>query len=390
VGVRGAKLRGMTPLPTGLESKRDGGSRNRVAILLVVWTVPAVCMVLQMYATAIVNRTPAPPPRALIPAVAEWLIWVPLTPAIIWLARRYPVTWPPSLTSVLVHALGIGAAAVVRATVYATATFVIGTVAAHVTFGGYLWRIALAWLPIAALVWGGMLAAGAALDYAGRLRDREIHDVALREQLARAELGALRARLHPHFLFNALHSVGALVRGGDNAMAVRVIAQLSELLRDVVAGDAPEMVRLRDELAFVRRYLDIEGVRFADRLRVEWEVEDSVADAVVPSLVVQPLVENAMRHAISATWDASRVRISARREGAALAIEVSDDGPGIGARVRERVQPTRGGGVGLADTRTRLARLYGSECSLTLGAGALGGATASIRLPFRASFAGAE
>ena len=395
-GLRDVKLHIMTSPLVDRPSSRDGGTRRQVAILLAVWAVPAAFMILQMYATAIVNRTPLPPARALVPAVAEWLVWVPLTPAIMWLARRYPIAWPPAPRSIGVHAFGIAAAAVVRGTVYAAATFFIGRVVGNVTFAGYLWRIALSWLPIAALVWGAILAAGAALDYAGRLRERELRDAALREQLARAELGALRARLHPHFLFNALHSVGALVRGGENAAAVRVIAELSELLRDFVSRDAPEMVRLRDELSFVRRYLDIEGVRFADRLRVEWDVDDAVVDAVVPSLVVQPLVENAMRHAISAAWSASRVRISARRDGGSLAIDVSDDGPGLGSSpgktepARVGVDVPRGGGVGLADTRTRLARLYGSDCSLTVGAGALGGATASIRLPYRASFARAE
>ena len=364
-------------------------------MLLAVWSVPAAFMVLQMYATAIMNGTPVPPLRAIVPAAAEWLIWVPLTPVIMWLARRFPIVWPPSLRSIGIHALGIAGTSVVRGSVYASATFLVGRVAGGVSFGGYLWRIALAWLPVAALVWGAIVAASAALGYATRLRERELRDAELREQLTRAELGTLRARLHPHFLFNALHSVGALVRGGENAAAVRVIAELSELLREVVSHDAPEMVRLRDELAFVRRYLDIEAIRFADRLCVEWDVDDAAAEAVVPSLVVQPLVENAMRHAISATWNASRVRISARREGGALAIDVSDDGPGFGHASASSASwlggdARRGGGVGLADTRTRLARLYGSESALTVGAGALGGATASIRIPFRATFAAAE
>jgi hypothetical protein len=349
-------------------------------------------MVLQMFATAMINGTPMPRARSLVPALAEWAIWVPLTPVIMRLARRHPLSWPPTLGAVSVHSLGIGAAAVLRGIVYASATFLVGRVAGTVTFADYLWRISLAWLPVAALVWGAILAAGAALDYANRLRDRELRDAALREQLTRAELGALRARLNPHFLFNALHSVGALVRTGENAAAVRVVAELSELLRDVISRDAPEMVRLRDELAFVRRYLDIEAVRFADRLRVEWDVSPDTEQAVVPSLVVQPLVENAMRHAVAATWRAGRLRIGARRTEDALVIDVSDDGPGLGAGVEENGRRSEGGaaasnGVGLADTRARLARLYGEHSALTLAPGENGGATASVRLPFRTSFA---
>jgi len=222
------------------------------------------------------------------------------------------------------------------------------------------------------------------------VREREVRDAELSEQLARAELATLRARLHPHFLFNALHSIGALVRGGDNAAAVRVVAELSELLREAISRDAPDMVRLRDELAFVRRYLDIEAVRFADRLRVEWDLQPGVGDAVVPSLVVQPLVENAMRHAVAASWNAGRLRISARRDGRALAIDVSDDGPGMtadGAAAARGSAASAGVGLGLADTRARLTRLYGADCSLTLGAGTLGGATASLRVLFQSSYA---
>jgi two-component system, LytTR family, sensor kinase len=308
------------PLPA-TRTPRDTGASRHVAILLAVWRVPAAFMVFQMYATPLINGTRVPPVRALIPALAEWLIWVPLTPMIMRLARRYPLTWPPGVQPVAVHALGIVAAAVLRGTVYGASTYLVADAVRKIPFFGYLWRVSLGWLPMGALVWGAIIAAGAALDYARRLNERELRDAELREQLARAELATLRARLHPHFLFNALHSIGALVRAKENAAAVRVVAELSELLREAISRDAPDMVRLSDELAFVRRYLDIEAVRFADRLRVEWDLRPGVDGAVVPSLVVQPLVENAMRHAVAASWNAGRLRISARRDGGALAID---------------------------------------------------------------------
>jgi two-component system LytT family sensor kinase len=221
--------------------------RREIAILFAVWAVPATFMVLQMYATAMINQTPLPQPGALVPALVEWLVWVPFTPVIMGLARRYPVTWPPHPKAAAVHLVGIVAAAFLRGTVYASATFLVGRVVGPITLASYLWRISIAWMPMATLVWGAILAAGAALDYAHRLKEREVRDAALREQLARAELGELRARLQPHFLFNALHSVSALVRGGENAAAVRVVAELSDLLRDVISRDAPDMVRLRDD-----------------------------------------------------------------------------------------------------------------------------------------------
>ena len=352
-----------------------------MAILLAVWTVPAAFMVFQMYATAAINQTPFPPVRALVPAMIEWLIWVPLTPAIMHLARRYPVRWPPPLVTLGVHAAGIAGAALLRGAVYASATFLIGRVSANVSFLDYLWRISLAWLPIAALVWGGIIAATIAFDSARALREREIRDSELRAQLARAELGALRARLHPHFLFNALHSVGALVRTRENEAAVRVVADLSELLRDVISRDAPEMVRLRDEIAFVKRYVDIESVRFADRLRVDWQVSDDVRDAVVPSFIMQPLVENAIHHAVSGSSNAGHLQISATLHDKELAIDVADDGPGPISR-----RTSNGNGVGLADARERLTRLYAERGSLKVSRGPNGGTVASLRMPFRPTF----
>ena len=374
--------------------QRFVGRLRELEIVVVVWAVPATFMVLQMYATALINGTPLPGPRALVPAVTEWLVWIPLTPLAMWLARRYPLHWPPTARSVGVHVLGVVAASFVRGVTYGSTTFLIGRVTGSVPFAGYVLRIWIVWLPIGALVWGAILAASAALDSAKRLKDKELRDAALREQLARAELGALKARLQPHFLFNALHSVGALVRGGENTAAVRVVADLSELLRDVLSRDAPELVRLREELAFVRRYLDIESVRFADRLRIEWEVTSDAEEAVVPSLVVQPLVENAIHHAISATLSAGSLRISARRLGDELAIDVSDDGPGVDRGVRSGKPGGDGNrgssGIGLADTRARLVRLYGDRSSVTLGPSALGGTTASLRLPFQSSFGSAQ
>jgi LytS/YehU family sensor histidine kinase len=203
----------------------------------------------------------------------------------------------------------------------------------------------------------------------------------LRAQLARAELGALRARLHPHFLFNALHSVGALVRSRENDLAVRVVADLSDLLREVISRDAPELVRLRDELAFVRRYVDIESVRFADRLRVDWRVSDDVRDAVVPSFIMQPLVENAIRHAVSESSNAGHLRISAMRQDSEVAIDIVDDGPGPMSK-----RTSNGNGIGIADARERLSRLYAERGSLTVSRGPDGGTVASLRLPYRPTF----
>jgi LytS/YehU family sensor histidine kinase len=199
----------------------------------------------------------------------------------------------------------------------------------------------------------------------------------LRTELAVAQLDALRAQLHPHFLFNTLNAITALVRDQDTRGALDTLRLLSDLLRSVLTADASNEVTLRDELAFIQQYLGIMEVRFSDRLRVVWDVPDQLRDARVPTLVLQPLVENAIRHGIARSSLAGRVEITARRSGDRLILSVRDDGPGP---VPETGRPT---GVGLANTRARLERLYG-DATVTLEPAQRGtrGTVATITMPY--------
>jgi signal transduction histidine kinase len=218
-----------------------------------------------------------------------------------------------------------------------------------------------------------LLGATYCADYYARYRERELAASRLQGQLAQAQLQALRMQLNPHFLFNAMNSISMLVRGGRNAEAVRMLAGLGGLLRDVLEEDRPHEVPLRDELAFLERYLAIEQIR-ADRLRVRMEVAPETLDARVPNLVLQPIVENAIRHGISRSRTAGLLEITAHRDGGELVLRVRDDGPGITGTPRE--------GVGLANTRARLARMYGDEQALEIESPQEGGARVTIRLPF--------
>jgi LytS/YehU family sensor histidine kinase len=197
----------------------------------------------------------------------------------------------------------------------------------------------------------------------------------LEAQLADARLGALRMQMQPHFLFNSLNAITVIVRDQDTATATRLLEQLGEMLRRVMRADRPQEVPLADELDFVRQYLAIETVRFSDRLRPVFDVPPELRNALVPEFLLQPLVENAVRHGLAQRLGATLLRIEARRDGDELVLTVVDDGPGAGAAVTE--------GVGLGNTRERLATLYGSRARLNLARTAEGGTRVTVRLPYR-------
>ena len=225
-----------------------------------------------------------------------------------------------------------------------------------------------------------------AFDYHRRFREREVAAAQLETQLATAHLQALRMQLNPHFLFNALHSA-AMLTMIDPDGAHRVLVQLSALLRTTLDRSSAAEVPLSEEIDFVDRYLAIERIRFQDRLRVEIEADDDELSAIVPNLILQPLVENAVRHGIARRTDAGDLTIRAVRRGGLLVVEVEDDGPGLPAGWT--FPPPEGSGVGLTNVRSRLERLYGSQGRLELltptdeAGRPTTGVLARVTIPFR-------
>jgi len=197
----------------------------------------------------------------------------------------------------------------------------------------------------------------------------------LSAQLADARLAALRMQLHPHFLYNSLNAATVIVRDRDAATAARMLELLGEMLHRVMRADRPQEVPLREELEFVRQYLAIEQIRFPDRLRPDILVPDDLLGAGVPDFILQPLVENAIRHGLARRIEATMLKIEAGREGGDLVLTVTDDGPGP-------AEQTSAEGVGLSNTRERLTTLYGARARLTLERTPGGGARATVRLPF--------
>jgi two-component system LytT family sensor kinase len=295
-----------------------------------------------------------------------------LTGSVVWVSRRTE-TWRPS------SRLGLHVA---LAALFAGLVAFIGAAALRSAASGTATALPLATFELHFLAYFAVLAITHALDFFAWRRDQRVDEARLAArsarlevQLARTELQILRSQLDPHFLFNALHVISELVHV-DPSRADRMVARLGDLLRMSAALARSGDVALRDELEFVNAYLEIQEARFGSRLRVVRQVDDATLDAAVPSLLVQPLVENAIRHGTSRRATGGQVEIVTRRVGSSLVIEVLDDGPGLPA---DQVPDE---GIGIGHTRARLAQLYGDGSALELEARPGGGTTARVRLPF--------
>jgi sensor histidine kinase YesM len=213
--------------------------------------------------------------------------------------------------------------------------------------------------------------------YYQRFREREVQTAQLQQELTQARLEALRMQLNPHFLFNTLHAISSLIYDNPKA-ADRVVARLSELLRLTLDQTKPQEVPLSEEIAFLDSYLEIEQTRFAERLRVEKQISPETQQALVPYLILQPLVENAVRHGIEPREEPGLLKISASRKNGRLELLVQDNGEGVGVKLD--LHATKG--IGLSNTRSRLQHLYGEDCKFELNPAQGGGLEARVEIPF--------
>jgi two-component sensor histidine kinase len=229
------------------------------------------------------------------------------------------------------------------------------------------------------LAYGAILGLTHSVHFYRRFRERERGALLLESNLAKARLNALRAQLHPHFLFNSLNAITALLRR-DPRLAEVTLTSLSELLRLALSQSERQEISLREELEFVQRYIEIQQTRFADKLGVEQEIDPAALDCRVPALVLQPLVENAIRHGIEPIEKAGLVRLKAHRSNGKLVLTVEDNGVGLTS------EPSRNGnGIGLANLRARLATLYGARQALELISRPDTGVIARIEIPWNSS-----
>jgi sensor histidine kinase YesM len=223
-----------------------------------------------------------------------------------------------------------------------------------------------------------------AWDYYRKFREREAQAAELTVRLAQAQLQALRMQLNPHFLFNTLNAISSLMLK-DVVAANKMLSRLGDLLRLTLEKSDQQEVLLHHEIEFLRRYLDIEQIRFGERLQLKIEVEPSTLEAAVPNLILQPLVENAIRHAVEPQEAGGQIVLRSIRDNGRLVLQVSDNGPGLApetAKVAEGSGAARTG-IGLNNTRERLHKLYGENQQFDLTENTMGGVTARLSIPFR-------
>jgi two-component system LytT family sensor kinase len=230
--------------------------------------------------------------------------------------------------------------------------------------------------------YGVILLVSHVINYYKRFRDEELKATELKAELAeaqlqitQAQLQALKMQLHPHFLFNTLNSISALL-DEDAEKADEMLARLGDFLRLTLENSGAQMVALRDELEFLRRYLEIEQVRYQDRLSVEMNIEPQTLEAQVPNMILQPIIENAIRHGIAQRLGGGHIEVSARRDGAKLHLQVKDDG--LGVSLSENLKT----GVGLANTTERLKRAYGGAHNFEIRTAPEGGTLVTFTIPF--------
>ncbi len=319
-----------------------------------------------------------------IAELVEYSLWALFTPFVFWFAEALPVVEPADTKRTTV-ARNIGVHAAAAFTVALAVDLIEDAVAAGL--GERSMDIARAlsnfWFTDELAIYLVILMAGFARSYyfqqkarqeeAERLEERT---EALEAQLTEARLEALRMQLNPHFLFNTLHAVSTLV-DRDPAGVRRMIARLSELLRHVLDEEAPQEVPLSQELEFLDDYFEIQSIRFQGRLDTEVDVPSELYDAQVPNLILQPLVENAIKHGASQVRGVGHIEVHGCREGDMLVLSVTDNGPGL--------QEAQEEGLGLRNVRARLRELYGDDQALWLEPVEEGGTRAVLRLPYHTS-----
>jgi two-component system LytT family sensor kinase len=318
--------------------------------------------------------------RLFFTLLVSWLPWALATPFVMRLGRRYPPDWRFGLAWLahLAMCLGIG---------LATAAWNAGleellnpwafAQGPRPFFSLWIYKFQYDLLA-SVILYSGIIAVSYALDSRQRLAGQQIETAHLNEQLSKAQLDALRRQVEPHFLFNTLNAIAGLVREKRNDAAVNMIVGLSDFLRKVTQDSDRQQVPLGEEVEFLQRYLEIQKVRFAERLQIGVDIPKELLTAQVPSLILQPMVENAVKHGIAKRAQGGAVRIAACRKNGMLTIRVYNDGPSLAADWE-----LSRSGVGISNVRTRLRYLYADKFELNIHNEEPGGVEVSVSVPYK-------
>ena len=354
---------------------KPGRSLLRLAGIGAFWTLVGLAFASQFYLSSTLLGRSVTWGQAIGYSLADWYVWAVLSIPVLWLARRYPPEGAQPWRTATIHL----AAALVCSLVYVLLRSLVGVVHGRlldepVTFSEVFRPLLVRTFPFNLLIYGVIVSISHAIDYYRKYHERTIHALALEKNLTEARLQSLLRQLKPHFLFNTLNGIASLMHSDVHA-ADKMLVRLSELLRLTMHHHGQPLTKLRDEIAFIEKYLEIERLRFRDRLTVEIRAASDTLDADVPSLIIQPLVENAIRHGLEPQVRPGRITVETRYEAGDLLLLVRDNGAGMppGGFTRE--------GIGLANTRERLGELYGARHTLELRNHPEGGLEVRLLIP---------
>jgi two-component sensor histidine kinase len=332
------------------------------AIGFVVWTIIGLSFASRTYLSYTQTRTDVNWKHVYSAYLIDFYLWGAVSPFIFWLARRFPIERGHIFKRVVSHLL-----------IALILNFLVLSAASPMFwYFGYpneniypsLWVLfkfsitSHVMLHQGLIIYAGTLIAGHAFEYYRQLQAGKTRTAELASQLAQAQLAALKMQIHPHFLFNTLNSIAALLHK-DVETADRMIARLSDFLRLTLNSSETSVVKLEQELEFLKTYLEIEKIRFQNKLAVNLKIAPDALDAQVPNLILQPLIENAIRHGIAKQTAIGQLNVEARREGERLLIKIEDNGPGLNGNGNRRKKS--GEGLGLANTRARLKQFYDDD-----------------------------
>jgi signal transduction histidine kinase len=353
---------------------------TEVVIIIVVWLVLSVIIAAQRYADSAQLGLHASFQVFLVWSLAIWSYWAVVSPVIFRLGRRFPLDKQHRFSSVAMHFLFAFAFGLAHLAIFAWA----GTLFApphpgqKLNFQSEFSGSVRLLLYLELIFYWSILMAGTARDSYRKYAEHELAAKELETKLGQAQMQALKMQIQPHFLFNALNTIAMLIRNRENDQAVQMVAGLGDLLRWSLNDNSAQEVTLSSELDFIGRYLAIEQFRFPDRLRVEIDVPKDLLTASVPNLILQPLVENAIRHGIAKSSTGGRLHISAKQQNGWLELSVQDDGPGIPSGWALDQQQ----GIGLENTRSRLEKLFHNQYEFIVQNAAPTGAQALIKIPY--------
>jgi len=328
--------------------------------ILVFWTAIATISATMLYLKLRAGSGAPSFSGIFLVKLITWLFWGALTPVVIFLGRRYNLERGRWIRVLLIHAPLSIFFACLNVLIYAAIVFAISDtgVSFFSTFLGFLfgqfeWHLIIYW---------AIVIVGYAFEYYGRYKAGEMQSVLLESELTRAQLQALKMQLHPHFLFNTLHNISSLVRQGEQDKAVSMLSGVSELLRTALAEKDQQKIPLRNEIDFIKRYLEIEKVRFNNRLEVEYVYSEQIVNNFVPNFILQPVVENAVNHGLSQKLNARLIRITIYTVEDRLYIKVYNEGP----ELKHDFDLRSDSGIGLQATMDRLHHMYGDDYTMHL------------------------